>query len=147
MYAQYVRVRPPALTENPGFVPPMLSDGTGKLKMPTEQERLLVFAALDLTPEQQEQIAALEKKLGPATNPMQIRSRMEELEKLLTPEQQGKLRRAMGDQMEGRMRERAKVLPPDERAKFNEKLAERREDMERRVANGERPFPPGMGPR
>lgn len=146
LYAQYVRVQPPSLTENPGFVPPMLSDGNGKMKLPTEEERLMVFAALDLTPEQQAQIKAKQGELGPATNPMQIRSRMEELEKILTPDQQQKLRHAMGDRMEERMRERGKVLPSAEREKYEQKLTKRREEMDRRIANGERPFPPGMPP-
>lgn len=89
-----------------------------------EQERMReqMMELLNLTEEQRQQVAKIEKQYGDEDRGAARRQIMEEV---LTPEQAEKAHQAMRARMEERMNERLKVLPPDQQAKFREKLEER----------------------
>ncbi len=109
------------------------------MQRPNRQEmRDRMTKDLNLTPEQLKQMDKLQTNNPPAS-PEEGRKRMEEMQKILTPEQQEKMRSTMQqnmgqrrDRMISRQLEKAeKVLPPDQLDLFKQKLEDRKNNPPR----------------
>jgi len=144
-YRHYTKGLPPQrsenrpLTGNTNGPPPASAIGpppiSSENKPPQDRQQFRDQMAkdLNLTSEQIKKMDELEKK-GPPSSPEEGRKRMEQMQKILTPEQQEKMRSNMrqnfqrrGDPMISRQLQRAeKILPPDQFEIFKKKLEELR---------------------
>jgi hypothetical protein len=106
-------------------------------------------AELNLTEEQKEAMETLRAK-GPPQSPEQGESRFEEMQSILTPEQQSAIQAGMHSRRQHRRaRHQAKArrtLPPDQLKIFEERLEERDKEFERGGFRGPGGGPPPQGP-
>ena len=106
------------------------------------QVRDQMLGALDLTPEQRDQIAALDKQFERSEGAENWRERRAAMAEILTPEQHQQMRSQMRAMRDARMNERLQVLPPDQQQKFREKMEERRREGRNRGPGGGGPAGP-----
>lgn len=136
---------------DPNFLPdrPERGDGPRRGGEPdVEGMRQRFLADLDLTPEQQEQAAAIRARLE-AEGRMGPGAMIPEMQKILTPEQQEKARGMFADragrfqQMAAQREQEAReTLSPEDFKVWQEKQAEFRDRIRQRIAEGG-----GRGPR
>jgi Spy/CpxP family protein refolding chaperone len=149
-YNQYSKFTPPPAPERgqmqvrAGGGPPAAAAGTQRMGPPSEADRKKfrdeMIKDLNLTPEQQAQVQAVEKEMEGKDGPENMRARFEAMDKILTPEQKQQARAKMGEHMKARMQEHIKTLSSEDQQKFMQKLDER-------MKNGGGPFgPPPGGP-
>lgn len=149
VYSQYAGMTAARASQGPpapGNRPPGAPPG---LVMPTQEERASmreeIFAKLNLTPAQREQMEEIRQKFGDL-EPGQgnFNERREAVEKVLSPEQMDGLRTEMQRQVRGRMEQAIKVLPADQQELFRQKLDKRMQEL---AAREDFPGPPpGFGP-
>jgi hypothetical protein len=143
LYAQYQKVQPPERAERPRTIVATTGPNAGQEvpnpnanMRPSREERAAMrdqlLASLNLSPEQQEQMDALQKKYE-GVEGRDRRGMFREAREILTPEQQEQARAQMMGMFRARMEQRMAVLPEGEKEKFREKLEER-------MAEGRGPF-------
>ncbi|MCA9439924.1 MAG: hypothetical protein KC964_03895 [Candidatus Omnitrophica bacterium] len=167
--SQYYRFNQGIPEDRPEFGPPGPRGdrdgggrGRGDWRAPSEEERQQrmqeMAQELNLTPDQQNQIRDIMSQPWEG-GPENRGQRMQQVQSVLTPEQQEKahtmfesrMRQRMDDHMQRRLNEAKKSLPPKEVKALEEQMKERRKQMEqrRRQGGGRRggpPGPPGFGP-
>ncbi len=134
LYSQYANVSPnreeltaPVTMAN-GQSSPSISPGAQRERPSDEERRQMrteMLSSLNLSAQQQQQIAELDSKLEGVDGREAWQQRREAMQEILTDEQQEQMRSSMRSMVRSRMEQRAAVLPPQEREKFMEKLEER----------------------